>query len=276
MKISSETKVNMVIGDPINHSLSPLIHNAGYEAIGIDSDFVYVACRVGINRLASFVEGIRAMNILGVSCTIPHKVWIMQYLDFIDEIAKKIGAVNTVVNDNSTLHGYNTDWLGVVGPIEKLTSLSGKAVAVVGAGGAARAAAYGVVQKNAKLTIFNRTVSKAEELATEFGGDALPLESLDEIKKMDVIFNATSVGLKTDDETPIPQDLIQPGQIVFDAIYTPLETRLLRESKLQGAITIHGLEMLLAQGAAQFELYTGHEAPLSVMRAVLENKLGKK
>lgn len=277
MKISAKTKICMVIGDPIEHSLSPQIHNAGYEEMGIDNDYVYVACKVKIQDIADFIKGVRAMQIRGVSCTIPHKIEVIKYLDKVDEVAKKIGAVNTIVNDHGVLKGYNTDWVGVVLALEKITSLKGKKVAIIGAGGAARAAAYGVIQRGSKLTIFNRTFEKAEKLAKEFNGEARSFDDIKEIKNMDVIFNATPVGLHPkENETPIPKELITNNHIVFDAIYVPYETRLLKEAKQQGAIIVHGAEMFLQQAVAQFKLYTGYEAPENVMRRVLLHHLGIK
>lgn len=270
MKISAKTKICMVIGDPIEHSLSPQIHNAGYEKIGIDSDYVYIAAKVKIQDIADFIKGVKAMQIRGVSCTIPHKIEIIKYLDEVDKVAKKIGAVNTIVNDHGVLKGYNTDWLGAVLPIEKITSLKNKKVALIGAGGVARAIAYGLTQKGAKLTIYNRTLEKACELAKEFYGEAHSLNDIGSIKNMDIIFNATSVGLHPkENETLIPKKLITNHHIVFDAIYIPYETRLLKEAKEQGATIIHGVEMFLQQAVAQFKLYTGYDAPEEIMRSVL-------
>ncbi len=277
MNISAKTKICMVIGDPIEHSLSPQIHNAGYEKLGIDTDYVYVACNVKIENIADFIKGVKAMQIRGDSCTIPHKIEVMKYLDEIDEVAEKIGAVNTIVNEAGVLKGYNTDWLGVVIALEKVTSIENKKVALIGAGGAARAVAYGVTQRGAKLIIYNRTIEKAQELAGEFGGEARSLENIEEIKNMDIIFNATSVGLHPkENDTPLPKELITNKHIVFDAIYVPYETRLLKEGKQQGAKTIHGMEMLLQQGIAQFQLYTGHDAPEETMRDVLLEYLNQK
>src|SRR3989338_4957953 len=260
----------MVIGDPIGHSLSPQIHNAGYEKLGIDTDFVYVACNVRINNLDNFVKGIKIMQIRGVSCTIPHKIEIIKYLDKIDTVAEKIGAVNTIVNNNGILKGYNTDWLGVVNSLEKITSLKNKSVALIGAGGVARAAAYGVTRRGAKLTVFNRTIEKAQEIAKEFGGNARALDAIEEVKNMDIIFNATSVGLDPNENTsPLVKELITDKHIVFDAIYIPYETKLLIEAKQQRAKIIYGMEMLLQQGIAQFKLFTGYDAPKEIMRDVL-------
>lgn len=264
------TEICMVIGDPIEHSLSPQMHNAGYKALGIDHEFVYVACNIKINKIADFIKEARAMDIHGISCTIPHKIEVMKYLDEVDETASEIGAVNTVVNEKGKLKGYNTDWLGAVIPLEKITSLKNKKVALIGAGGTARAIAYGMVKKGASLAIFNRSIGKARALANEFGGRAFALNELDRIKNMDIIFNATPVGMHPkDNESPIPKELITSKHTVFDAIYTPYETKLLREAKEQGAQVIHGMEMLLQQGVAQFKLYTKRDAPEQVMRNVL-------
>lgn len=277
MNISAKTKICMVIGDPIDHSLSPQIHNAGYEKLGIDTDYVYLACNVKIENIADFVKGVRAMQIRGVSCTIPHKMEVMKYLDNIDEVAEKIGAVNTIVNEDGVLKGYNTDWLGVVTPLEKITSLENKSVALIGAGGAARAVAYGVTRRGAKLTIYNRTIEKAQAITKEFGGDAHSLDAVEEVKNMDIIFNATSIGLHpNENESPLAKELITDKHIVFDAIYVPYETKLLRDAKQQGARTIHGMEMLLQQGIAQFKLYTGCDAPEETMRDVLLEYLNQK
>jgi shikimate dehydrogenase len=259
----------MVIGDPIAHSLSPLMHNAGYQALQIDDLYVYVACHVEVKNIEDFIKGIRAMQIQGVSCTVPHKIAVMPYLDKIDDIAKKIGAVNTIVNDNGRLIGYNTDWLGVLTPLEKLTSLENKTVALLGAGGAARAAAYAVTTKGARLTIYNRTFEKAQSLALEFGGKASELDDLGNVINADIIINTTSLGLKDKNQTPLPKNYITKNQIVFDAVYGKEETKLISEAKEQGAKTISGIEMLLHQGLAQFKLFTKHDAPEETMRKVL-------
>lgn len=275
MKISGRTKLCVIIGDPVEHSLSPAMHNAAYEALDIDGEFVFVASHVKIEDIKEVVRAVRVMNIRGLTCTIPHKLEVMQYLDEIDPIAEKIGAVNTVVNEKGVLKGYNTDWLGTVTPLEnKIGSLNGKSVALVGAGGAARAMAYGVLEKGATLSIFNRTKEKAQALADELGTDISVFsydEMQNEIPRHDIILNATSLGMGGQiNETPVPKEYIQKDQVVFDAVYAPRETRLLKEAEEKGAITIRGIEMLLHQGTAQFELYTGRKAPVDVMRKVLE------
>jgi shikimate dehydrogenase len=264
----------MIIGDPIAHSLSPRIHNAAYKELGIDAEYEYTARQVRPDELAAFMDEVRREGILGVSCTAPHKVAIMDYIDTIDDVAVRIGAVNTVVNESGTLRGYNTDWLGAVLPLEQLTSLQGKQVALLGAGGAARAIAYGITEKGAHLTIYNRTLNKARELAQDFGAEARSLEDPAAIRDMDIIINATSVGMEPDSSnTPLPKEYITGRQIVFDSIYVPYETRLLREAGREGAQIVHGTEMLLQQGVAQFELYTGYDAPEAAMRTALEEAL---
>ncbi len=259
----------MVIGDPIEHSLSPQIHNAGYEELKIDDQFVFVGCRVKISELKNFVDGVRTMGIRGISCTIPHKIEIMKYIDEIDDTAKKIGAVNTIVNDNGILKGYNTDWLGIVTPIEKIASIKNKTVAIIGAGGAARAAIYGIIERGGKVTIFNRTLSNAEKLAKEFGCDSQSLKEIKLVKNMNIIINTTSVGLNNKNESPVPKEFISNKHIVFDVVYNPYETKLITDAKEQKAIVIHGTEMLLHQAIGQFKLYTNIDAPEKIMKDTL-------
>jgi shikimate dehydrogenase len=265
MKITAKTKINMVIADPVEHSLSPQIHNAGYEALKIDNQFVYVACHVEVKNIENFMKGVRAMNINGVSCTIPHKIAVMPFLDHIDDVAKKIGAVNTIVNENGKLLGYNTDWLGILDPIEKLVDLENKTVALIGAGGAARAAAYAIKTKGAKLTIYNRTIEKAKELAKEFQGKTYALDQIEQVESADIIINTTPVGLINKNETPVPKKYISSKQLVFDAVYSLDETQLIKDANERGATTIPGIEMLFNQGFAQFKLFTGYDAPVDAM-----------
>lgn len=265
MNITAKTKINMVIGDPVEHSLSPQIHNAGYNALHIDDQYVYVASRVEVKNIEDFIKGVRSMNINGISCTIPHKIAVMPHLDHIEDIAKKIGAVNTIVNENGKLYGYNTDWLGILLPIEKLTNLQNKTVALIGAGGAARAAAYAITSKGANLTIYNRTLEKAKNLAAEFGGKAYALDKIENVATVDIIINTTPVGLEKPKESPVPKQYITNNQIVFDAVYGMQETQLIKDAKEKGAKTIPGIEMLFHQGFAQFKLFTGYEPPVEAM-----------
>jgi shikimate dehydrogenase len=277
MNISAKNKLCVIIGDPVEHSLSPKMHNSAYEALGIDDDYVFVGAKVNVEDVKDVVQAVRVMNIRGLTCTIPHKIEVMEYLDEIDSVAEKIGAVNTVVNEDGILKGYNTDWLGTVIPLAKSLNaelesnfLEKKKVAMIGAGGAARAMAFGVIEKGADLKVFNRTVDKAENLAKELGAQFGSSEQIEEINNFDIIINSTSIGMaEQKDKTPIPKELINKNHICFDAVYVPFETKFLSEAKEQGAKIIHGIDMLLYQGTAQFKMYTGYEAPEQVMRKSL-------
>ena len=273
MNITAKTKLCIIIGDPVEHSLSPSMHNAAYTALGIDDKFIFVASRVTSENLGSVIKSLKVMNVRGITCTIPHKIEVMKCLDEIDETAKKIGAVNSIVNEDGKLKGYNTDWLGIVTPLEKHISLKGKKAAVIGAGGAAHAMVFGLIEKGAAVTVFNRTVSNAEELANHFNATFSDLSDLSVLKDFDVILNATDVGMGEHiNETPVPKEFIQSHHIIFDAVYIPYETKLLKEAQEVGATVIHGTEMLLHQGMPQFELYTGMKASEEVMRKVLIEK----
>lgn len=270
MRINSKTKLCMIIGDPIEYSLSPQMHNAAYEALEIDDTFVFLAAQVQKQDIKAAVEAARTLGIRGLTCTIPHKISVMRHLDRIDETAKKIGAVNTVVNDAGVLIGYNTDWLGIVTPLEQMIALAGESVALIGAGGAGRASAFGLAQRGARVTIYNRTKERAQALAQEIGGEAKSLEEISEVHEADIIVNASSIGMAPAIYvSPVPKEYLRKNHIVFDVIYNPRETKLLREAKEAGARVISGLEMLLYQGSAQFEYYTGYKAPVEVMRQAL-------
>jgi len=275
MRLSAKSKFIIIVGDPVSHSLSPAMHNAAYEKLAIDDQFVYLGANVKVANLKEVVLAMRVMdNFYGLTCTMPHKVKVLKYLDWVDEKAKKIGAVNTVVKKNGLLCGYNTDWLGAVIPLEKITSLKGKKVLVLGAGGAARAIVYGLKEKGALVYILNRTLEKAKNLAKEFKAKVLTFNQQKEVSNFDIIINATSVGMEPlVNETPINPSFLKKNQIVFDVVYNPKKTKLLKEAKKKGAKIIFGFEMLLYQGVAQFEIYTGKKAPIEVMRKVLMEKL---
>lgn len=277
MRIDGRTKLCMIIGDPVGSSLSPLLHNCAYKAAGVADKFIYVAVQVESEKLRDAVRGLRALKVHGVSCTMPHKQQIMKFLDQIDPIAEKIGAVNTVVNRAGKLIGFNTDWLGVIEPLESITTLAGKRAAVLGAGGAARAACFGLTQRGCHVKIFNRTVRRAKKLAEEFECKSGGVKDLLEIPEYDIIFNATPVGMfPAVDHSPLPQEYLRKGQIVFDSIYNPRKTLLLTQAISCQATVISGSEMLLHQAITQFELFTGCNAPIDKMRAELniamENK----
>ena len=281
--INGKTRVCAIIGDPIEHSLSPTIHNAAFNACSLD--YVFVAFRVKKDELKQAIEGFRALGVAGFCVTIPHKVAVMEYLDALDPLAEAIGSVNTVVNNNGKLTGFNTDAPGFLEPLARREiEIEGKNVVMLGAGGAARAVAFMLVNEGAKLTVLNRTLPKAEELArgikNSLKKDIGVLEmTADNLKKAmgkaDVFVNTTSVGMSPDiNSTPIPVELLRSGLVVYDIIYNPAETRLLREAKSKGAIALNGMEMLAWQGARAFEKWTAYKAPIDVMLKELKKALG--
>lgn len=244
------------------------MHTAAYEATGVP--FTYVA--FGTEHTRQAVLAVRTLGIRGLGVSMPHKIGIMQYLDALDETAARIGAVNTVVNDDGYLTGYNTDWIGAVRALEEKTGLSGKRSVVVGAGGAARAIVYGLVRQGSRVTVYNKTVNKGEKLARDFhvrfGGS---LEALNSIEGYDILVNATSVGFHAPDESVIPASVLKEGKVVLDVVFIPPTSRLIQEARSRGCIAIPGTRMLVHQAAYQFQLYTGKPAPFEVMeRALLE------
>ncbi|MFH0772973.1 MAG: shikimate dehydrogenase [bacterium] len=271
---TAQTKICLIIGDPVTHSLSPLMHNAAYEAIGMEEQFVYLAASVPATIMKSVIDAVRTLGIKGLTCTVPHKIAVIPFLDEIDHIAKKIGAVNSVVNTDGVLKGFNTDWMGAIIPLKKRIDLTKKKVLVIGAGGAARAVVFGLIKEKASVTITNRTGEKARQLAKEFG--CKHRENVDTrfINSQDVIINTTSVGMHPhENESPLDTAGIHKGQILMDIVYAPYETKFIKQGKKKGATIIHGIEMLLFQGTAQFELYTGVKAPIEVMRKTLVTAL---
>ena len=280
--ISGKTIICGIIGDPIEHSMSPLMHNTAFQTLGLD--YAYVPFKVKSLELRKAIEGIRGMNLRGVNVTIPHKVAVMPLLDRIDPLAEKIGAINTIVNDDGILTGYNTDAAGFLQTLhERGIELAEKRVLLLGAGGAARAIGNILAAEKAKLMVLNRRqeLSWAEDLARRlvqsYGAGVEVGELTNEnlknaITNVDILVNATSLGMSPDnDQTPVPADLFQANITVFDIIYNPLPTRLLQEAKAAGARTIDGLEMLVQQGAVSFEKWTGIKAPVDVMRKSVES-----
>ncbi|MEI6327185.1 MAG: shikimate dehydrogenase [Candidatus Roizmanbacteria bacterium] len=271
---TARTKICLIIGDPVSHSLSPLMHNTAYEAVGLGEEFVYLAAQVKVEKIKETVEAVRTLGIRGLTCTVPHKTAVILYLDMVDETAQKIGAVNTIVNDQGHLIGYNTDWIGAITPLKQRGDLRGKNVLVIGAGGAARAIVYGLMHEKAHVTIVNRTAERARALADEFHCLWIDNASNDFISSQDIIINATSIGMHPHIvEVPIQTCSIHRAQILMDIVYVPHETEFLRQGKSKGATIIYGVEMLLHQGIAQFELYTGVPAPVDTMSETLKNAL---
>ena len=278
--ISGNAKLCGIIGDPIEHTMSPVIQNAAFEKLGID--YVYLPFRVRSEEVGKAIDGMRALNIRGLNVTIPHKVAVIPFLDKLDPLAEQIGAVNTIVNDDGALTGYNTDASGFLQALlEKGIEPKGKNIVILGAGGASRAVSFILAEKEANLVILNRLLELdwAEELARKisqvFRKEVKALE-LDEknlamvLENADILINATSVGMSPNiNESPVPARLLKPGLIVYDIVYNPIKTRLLEEAEAIGAQTIGGLDMLVWQGALAFEKWTGVKAPIEVMRAEL-------
>ncbi len=271
--INTQTQLYCVIGHPVAHSLGPAMHNLAFTLTTING--VYLA--FDVTDLAAAVAGIRALPIQGVSITVPHKTAIMPYLDAIDDTAASIGAVNTITNDNGRLTGHNTDAYGAITALEQHTgSLRGKTIAILGAGGAARAIGFGAAQKDARIYIINRTPSKGEKLAAELGADYLEPSQLPEIS-FEILINTTSVGMHPQtDDIPIAPNALPSGITVMDIIYNPLETRLLKEASRRGCKTIDGVSMFVHQGARQFFLWTGREPPVEQMKSCVYEALGRK
>jgi len=233
---------------------------------------VYLAFEV--RDLAKTITGVRALDICGVSVTIPFKIEIIPFLDRIDEVAGKIRAVNTLLNEGGNLIGYNTDWLGAIKALEERVELREKRVLLLGAGGSARAIAFGLKERGCKVFISNRTKDRGEELAQEFGFRTI--SSFDEID-VDILINATSVGMYPNNkEIPFDESFLKDGMIVMDIVYYPVETKLLREAKARGCKTINGLEMLIYQALAQLEIWTKKNLDINeVKRDILDLLLTK-
>ena len=275
--IDAQTKLYGVMGNPVHHSLSPAIHNRAFRQLGWNA--VYLAFEV--NDLGEALRGIRGLGVRGVSVTIPFKTEVVPLLDRVEGLARKIGAVNTIVNRGGKLIGYNTDRDGALEALEEKMNLRGKKIVLVGAGGAARAIGFGLKERDCHLVVINRSKKKGEGLSKELRCQYLPLFSLAKMKagelEADVIINATSVGMyPRDGETPIPKGLLKKGMMVMDIVYQPLRTKLLREAKQRGCVTVNGLEMLMRQAAAQFEIWTGRRLEIGQIRKALLRTLGEK
>jgi len=267
-QISRESEIFGVIGNPVGHSRSPLMHNAALEALNRDG--VYLPFEV--DDVSSFVCGFvhpktRKLdwNLRGLSITIPHKLDIIPFLDFVDLTARSVGAVNTVVVEGDELHGYNTDVAGAMKPLDEMIDVKGARVAVIGAGGSARAICYGLSHRGAEVTIYARDLKKAQPLADEFKTRIAPTESFD--GEADVVINCAPVGMSGHSEgrSLIKAESLEGVKLVYDLIYTPEETALLADAKRAGCRTLGGLAMLVGQAAEQFRLWTGLEAPMDVM-----------
>ena len=279
-EINSHTTLYGVFGNPISHSKSPLMLNCAFKANGINA--VYTAFQIEQGTLKEAIQGIRALKFRGVNVTIPYKVEVMSYLDEIDEGARVIGAVNTIVNENGKLIGYNTDGIGYVRSLCEETgiSLQGKRVLLLGAGGAGRGIAYALAKAGAAIVwVSNRTESKADELVSYISllteaKSIAPEAIAGIIDKVDLVVNNTSLGMHPNiNEIPLDPNLLHDKLVVSDIIYTPMETLFLKEAKARGARTHGGLGMFIYQGAYAFEYWTGQQAPIQAMRQIVLQSL---
>ena len=284
MEISGRTKLCCVIGDPVEHSLSPVMHNAAFKELNLD--FVYVAFTVREDELKNAIAGARSLQVHGLNVTMPHKTAIMKHLDEIDPTAKSIGAINTVLNAEGKLVGYITDGVGAIKALkENSVSLEGKKLLLLGAGGAAKAIAFHAAQEVEELEILNRTAQKANDLAEalhkkfdkKVSGNMLSSETIKkELEDTDILVNATSVGMHPNvNQSLVDSTWLRPDLYVMDIIYNPLETKLAKDAKSVGANVVSGIEMLVYQGAVSFEIWTNRPAPVKVMKEAILNKLTK-
>ena len=284
MTISGKTQVCGVIGNPIGHTLSPVIHNAAFNHLKLD--FVFLAFEVKADDLEFAMHGMQGLGICGLNVTMPHKIAITRYLDEADSTVKFLGSANTILNDDGKLSGFNTDGVGALQALrENGVNPTGKNVVLLGAGGAAKAIAYSLSKEAERLYILNRTPEKAAVLADALNrmssnkvvGNLLSPSTIQaSLQNADVLINTTSVGMypAVGNSLVAPQWL-KPNLTVMDAVYNPVETKLAKDAKAAGAKVISGIEMLIYQGAASFNIWTGHTAPVAVMQTAALNKIAK-
>ena len=262
-----------IIGDPIDHSLSPVIHNAAFRELGLDC--AYIAYRVPADELAESVGSMRGAGIAGFNVTMPHKVATMRHLDVVDENCSVIGACNTVANSDGMLRGYNTDFEGFLDPLRRRkTSIGGMDVLLLGAGGAARAIVAALAREGARnVTVANRTLASASDLAdfAESGGLQARYVGLDKagsLSAYDMIVNSTSLGMGGE-SPPLDFGTLSEDTTVYDIVYRPINTGLIKEAKARGAEVVYGYEMMLGQAAESFSIWHGVKAPYDTMKRAM-------
>lgn len=279
-RLSHATSITGIIGSPVGHSASPAMHNRAFAAL--DLDFVYLPFEVeDIERF--FDRFVRPAtreidwDLRGLSVTIPHKSAVIPLLDEIDITARGAGAVNTIVLNAGRLVGYNTDVRGAMGPLEQACALQGERCAVIGAGGAARAVISGLLERGARVGVFARNPDKARLVSESFGIAVSPIESLAS-NDARIVINTTPVGMRGYGEgsSPVPRSALAGRRVVYDLVYNPIDTQFLVDARAEGCRTISGLEMLIAQAALQFELWTGQRAPLDTMRIAAMGKVAER
>lgn len=270
-------KIYGIVGHPVEHSLSPVMHRAAFEAAGIEAKYELFDLDPNYEEvLANFCYETEVNNIGGFSVTAPYKEAVMGYLDHFDVLSKKIGSVNTVKNEDLNLNGYNTDATGAMRALQEHLEIHGKKALVLGAGGSARSVIYTLKECGAEVFIFNRTLQKAADLAKEFELEVIDFRKIKE-EEFDIIVNCTTVGAHPQfEQSLLISDQIRQGAVVMDLITHPLETQLLKEAKKAGAITVSGERMLLHQAAGQFEIWFDRPAPFEVMEKALYTELSKR
>jgi len=271
MIVDQHTALYGVIGNPVRHSLSPTLHNAVFLATRLNA--VYLAFEV--EDIEGCIRGIKALGIKGASITIPFKTGVIPYLSEIDPLARRIGAVNTIVNMNGTLKGYNTDAFGALKALEEKTKIPGMTCIIIGSGGAARAIGFILKEMDVTLSIANRSSGRGKELARSLGCPYIPLHKIGETRA-DVLIQTTPVGMyPCVDQCPVPEQILVEGLVVMDIVYNPFETRLIRLAKARGCITINGISMFIHQAAEQLRLWTGIDPPVGVMSHAVKEALLK-
>ncbi|MEM2967707.1 MAG: shikimate dehydrogenase [Candidatus Bathyarchaeia archaeon] len=284
MVISGKTRVCGVIGDPIAHTLSPTIQNAAFSHLKLD--FVFLAFRVKSADLESAMRGMRGLGIHGLNVTMPHKGAVIKHLDQLDSTVQFLGSANTILNKDGKLLGFNTDGVGALKALqENGVKLYDKKVLLLGAGGAAKAIAFAFAEEIGELVILNRAAEKAAELAAALnrvfgkkivGGALSPHAVQQNLQDADILVNATSVGMHPNvNQSLVQPQWLRPDLAVMDIVYNPVETKLAKDAKVAGAKVISGVEMLIHQGAASFEIWTGCPAPVEVMRQAALSQLSR-
>jgi len=284
-EINAETRLACLIGDPIEKSFSPKIHNAWFNYFKLN--YVYLTFKIPSFKLKEAINGLRLLNVIGFNVTIPHKVSIIDFLDEIDNQAKNIGAVNTVLNKNDKLIGYNTDIDGVFYAFDKAkVSIKGSTCLIIGAGGAAKACAHAfAIRKCKKIIIFNRSLEKAislsKEIKEKYGIESIYGNlSLENIKRFsnesNIIVNATPLGsYYALNESILPSEFLREDLIVFDVVYNPIKTKLIENAINKNAKIVYGIDMLIGQAAKAFKIWTGLEPPIKIAFNILKSELKK-
>ena len=277
-RINEQTEIYGVIADPIGHSLSPIIHNACFRELGMNK--LYVPFRVPREGLDTFLEGCREMGVAGLSVTIPHKEAVIRRMSQVDGAVRGIGAANTVVFEDSVANGYNTDYRAAMDCLDGATRgegdkpLQGRTALVLGAGGVSKAIVFGLLRRGANVTIASRTRERSHELAERMECTAIDWQARHQIDP-NILINGTPVGMHPNvDHTPYDKRRIHSAMVVFDTVYNPESTLLIKDARAAGAKVVTGVEMFVRQAAYQFKLFTGEQAPIQLMRDTLKRATG--